>query len=325
LLALGGLLPRTSSAHEVRPAYLEITEAPSHHVSVLWKQPAQGEVAVRLNPHLSSGWLDATQPELSATPSFVVKRWRDIAPGSATLTGQVLTIEGLESSITDVLVKVTFADGTHLERVVKPKNPSLVVQAGGAKAPRVPAYLSLGIEHILLGFDHLLFVLGLVLLVKGQGRLVRTITAFTLAHSITLTCATLGWVHVQPAVVEAIIALSILFLALELVRAARGDEGITTRRPWLVAFSFGLLHGFGFARALSEVGLPQDDVPLALVLFNSGVEIGQLLFVAGVLSLLALVPRLHLRFPIPSRVAPAYAIGVCAAYWLIERLVAIAA
>ncbi len=325
LLALCGLLPRPSAAHEVRPAYLEITEAASHHVSVLWKQPAMGEVAVKLNPHLSSGWLDEIQPELSATPSSAVKRWNDIAPGSAKLEGQVVTIEGLESSITDVLVKVTLADGTRIEHVIKPKTPSFVIASRSSSPLPVPAYVSLGIEHILLGFDHLLFVLGLLLLVKGRARLVRTITAFTIAHSITLTCATLGWVRVQPAVVEAVIALSILFLALELVRAGGGEEGLTARRPWLIAFSFGLLHGFGFARALSDVGLPKGDVPLSLLFFNTGVEIGQLAFVLAVLLLVGVVRRLKVRLPAQSHLVPPYAIGACAAYWFIERLLVIGA
>ena len=180
----------------------------------------------------------------------------------------------------------------------------------------------MGVKHILLGIDHLLFVLGLVLIVRSTPRLVKTITAFTLSHSITLALATLGFVHVPQAPVEAVIALSILFLASELARRNRGESGLTARRPWLVAFSFGLLHGFGFAGALSEVGLPETDIPLALLLFNLGVEAGQLLFVAAVLALLWCGRRLATSAPRWLQDAPAYAVGSLAAFWLIERVAA---
>jgi hydrogenase/urease accessory protein HupE len=198
------------------------------------------------------------------------------------------------------------------------------LEAGSASlAATASRFATLGIEHILLGIDHLLFVLGLVLIVQSAKLLVQTITAFTIAHSITLAVATLGFVHVPGAPVEAVIALSILFLASELTRQRRGESGLTARYPWLVAFSFGLLHGFGFAGALAEVGLPERDITLALLVFNLGVEAGQLLFVAGVLALLWLGRRVIVSPP-PRWLqdAPAYAIGSLAAFWLIQRVAA---
>ena len=182
-------------------------------------------------------------------------------------------------------------------------------------------YLELGVEHILLGIDHLLFVLALLLIVKGWGRLVGTITAFTISHSITLAAATLGFVSVPQAPVEAIIAMSIMFVASEIIHARQGRPGITEDKPWIVAFVFGLLHGFGFAGALTEVGLPEQSIPLALLFFNIGVELGQLLFVGACLIVFALTRPLHGRIPSGSwRLAP-YAIGSLAAFWTIERIV----
>ena len=179
----------------------------------------------------------------------------------------------------------------------------------------------LGIEHILLGIDHLLFVLGLLLIVRGFGLLLKTITAFTVAHSVTLAMATLGFVNVPQAPVEAVIALSILFLASELAKQQKGNPGMTSRYPWVVALSFGLLHGFGFAGALSEVGLPQTDIPLALLFFNVGVEVGQLMFVAIVLMIFWVIQKLKFRWPAWTKQVPAYAIGSLAAFWFIQRTV----
>jgi hydrogenase/urease accessory protein HupE len=184
----------------------------------------------------------------------------------------------------------------------------------------------LGIEHILSGIDHLLFVLALVLLVHGPRRLLATITAFTAAHSLTLAGATLGWVHVPGPPVEASIALSIVFVASEIVHTRQGRDSVTQHYPWVVAFTFGLLHGFGFAGALAQVGLPQSSIPIALLFFNVGVEIGQLLFVGAVLAVIAVAWRAgqRLRLSLPAwhwRIAP-YAIGALASFWLIERIAA---
>jgi hydrogenase/urease accessory protein HupE len=186
-------------------------------------------------------------------------------------------------------------------------------------------YLQLGVEHILGGIDHLLFILALLILVKGVGRLVATVTAFTFAHSLTLAAATLGFVYVPGPPVEAAIALSIVFVAAEIIHSRQGKMALTERFPWIVAFTFGLLHGFGFASALNEVGLPQSTIPVALLFFNVGVEVGQLIFIASVFALMALgrylAQRLSVSQPTWSWRIPPYAIGTIAALWVIQRTV----
>ena len=316
MLAVAGF----ASAHEVRPAYLEITEQPAGQYRILWKQPALGEMGVRLIPHLSSGWLDGSPAKVDSSAGFTIKLWR--SPHGASLDGQTLTIEGLEQTITDVLVSTTLADGAHSQEILKPSEPSLTFAFKDKTLPSMPAYVRLGIEHILTGIDHLLFVLGLVLLVRDKRRLLFTITAFTVAHSITLALATLGWVRVQPALIEAFIALSIVFVAVEVARFYFGKAGLTTRAPWAAAFAFGLLHGLGFAGALSSIGLPHDAIPLSLFLFNVGVEMGQLLFVAIAISARLILRRLPWPLPYWAKWVPPYAIGSFAAFWLIERTAA---
>jgi hydrogenase/urease accessory protein HupE len=180
----------------------------------------------------------------------------------------------------------------------------------------------LGIEHILLGFDHLLFVLALLILVPNMHMLLWTVTSFTLAHSLTLAAATLGLVHVPQQPVEAVIALSILFVAMEIVHWRQGRPGITRRMPWLVAFTFGLLHGFGFAGALSDIGLPEHAIPLSLLFFNLGVEAGQLMFIAAVLLAWAVLGRIN--WPQWAWRVPVYMIGSLAAFWTLERIIGFA-
>jgi hypothetical protein len=242
------------------------------------------------------------------------------------LAGKEFTVSGLPQTQTDVLLRVDYLDGSSSNQRLTPDAPSALIPERPSTFEVVRTYLVLGVEHILLGIDHLLFVLALLLLVNGVGRLVATVTAFTVAHSITLGAATLGFVHVPSAPVEAIIALSILFLASELARrrivpGGGGDDAanLATRFPWLVAFAFGLLHGFGFAGALSEVGVPQQAVPLALLFFNVGVELGQLLFIAAVFGLAWLVSLTAVRVPQIWQRAVAYGIGSVAAFWVVER------
>ncbi|MDR3415225.1 MAG: HupE/UreJ family protein [Nevskia sp.] len=315
-LCLLALLAWPAQAHEIRPAYLGITEDAEHRFELRWKQPAAGEFAVRLVPHLGNGWLDQPPAEEDATPRFVLRVWRP--PAGQGVDGQVLSIEGLDRTITDVLVEIRLADGRELRDILNAQHTSLVIHAGGRGAA-VASYFGLGVEHILTGIDHLMFVLGLLLLVRERWRLFKAITAFTVAHSITLGAAALGLVHVQPPVIESMVALSIVFLAVELVHARRGRLGLTVHYPWLIAFSFGLLHGLAFAGALAEVGLPPKAIPLSLLLFNLGVETGQLMFVAVALAVILLLRRLP---PLPAwtRWVPPYAIGSFASLWLIQRL-----
>jgi hydrogenase/urease accessory protein HupE len=235
------------------------------------------------------------------------------------MINETIVIEGLSATQTDTLLRIQLMNGSMHTTVLRPDSPSFLIPEKASKSKLAGSYLLLGIEHILGGFDHLLFVLGLLLIVRSPLLLIKTITSFTLAHSVTLAMAALGFVHMPQAPVEAVIALSILFLATELSKQHRGETGLTTKAPWLVALCFGLLHGFGFAGALTEVGLPQTDIPLALLFFNVGVEVGQLMFVAAVLLVRWLVQMMKLRWPVWIEQIPAYAIGSLAAFWFIQR------
>jgi hydrogenase/urease accessory protein HupE len=316
-------------AHELRPAYLELREEKSGEFSVLWKTPMRGDLRLALAPEFSGRTENFTPVVTRRTTAAAVQTWRFRT--TEPLRGQSLRITGLEGTMTDALVRAEFADGTTWTQRFTPGQSEATIPVRES-APRVSAlYLKLGVEHILVGIDHLLFVLALLLITGSGWKLVKTVTAFTVAHSITLGLATLGLVRVPAAPVEAVIALSIVFVAAEIVRARHGQEGLTARAPWIVAFTFGLLHGFGFAGALSEVGLPQGQIPLALLFFNLGVETGQLMFVAVVLAAIALgrqaVHRLNpatLRPQLSTalRLAPPYAIGSAAMYWVIQRITA---
>ncbi len=236
------------------------------------------------------------------------------------MTGKEISIKGLDSTATDVLVRLTHTDSSAQMYRLTPTNRSFTVEAEQSALDVAKTYMIIGIEHILMGIDHLLFVFALLLLVSGWRQLIGAITAFTLAHSITLVAATLGWVSVPQAPVEAVIALSILFLAVEVIHSQQGKVGLAEKYPWLIAFLFGLLHGFGFAGALAEVGLPEQSIPLALLFFNVGVELGQLIFVAIVLSVGWIVKKIFTQSVLnKGETAIAFVIGSLAAFWLIER------
>ncbi|MEJ1159752.1 HupE/UreJ family protein [Prosthecomicrobium sp. N25] len=317
LLALSA--PRVAHAHEVRPAYLDLVEERPGEFSVLWKTPMQGEMRLALAP-VFSGPVDLLAPVATkVTGDAAVQTWRIRADG---LRGMSLRIVGLEGTLTDVLARITFADSSTWVVRLTPREPEAVVPARPSGWSVASTYLALGVEHILTGVDHLLFVLALLLLTSGPWRLAKTVTAFTLAHSITLALATLGIVRVPPKPVEAVIALSIVFVASEILRNRREKAGWSERMPWLVAFTFGLLHGFGFAGALSDVGLPDGQIPVALLFFNVGVEAGQLLFIGGVLVMAAGLQRLRIVWPRWSVLATPYAIGSLAMFWMIQRLAA---
>jgi len=312
-------------AHEVRPAYLELRQTGPEAYDALWKVPGMGEnLRLGLYVELPDGSTNVIEPRASMVNNAYSQRWTIKRPGG--LTGGTINIAGLSSTVTDVLVRLERLDGTTQVTRLTPSAPSFIVEAAPESTQVAVTYLKLGIEHILGGIDHLLFVLALLILVKGARRLIATVTAFTVAHSLTLAGATLGFVHVPGRPVEAAIALSIVFVAAEIIRSRQGRTGLTERFPWIVAFTFGLLHGFGFASALSEVGLPQSDIPVALLFFNVGVEVGQLLFIASVFSVIALLTRFIRRFELPQpgwawRVPP-YAIGSVAMFWVIQRIAA---
>ena len=321
LLAIAGSLGFPANAHEVRPAYLELRQNAPDSYDVLWKVPALGG-ARRLGIYVRFP-LDAKEgfaPQGFFSDNAYIERWRIQRAGG--LEGQTIHIDGLAATRIDVLARIEHADGVTQTARLLPDSPSLTVEAAPSGWTVFKTYLVLGIEHILLGIDHLLFVLALILLVKSWKRLVGTITAFTVAHSITLAAATLGFVHVPGPPVEACIALSIVLVASEIIQRRDGKPGLTARAPWVMAFAFGLLHGLGFAGALSEVGLPQRVISAALLFFNVGVEIGQLCFIAAVLGIAAGVRRLPIRAPAWNwRIAP-YAIGSLAMFWVIQRIAA---
>lgn len=323
LIGLFALMVATSAgADEFRPGYLELRQRDAETYDVFWKVPAQGD-NLRLGIYVvfPADAVNLSEPRGAFHAGAYSESWRLKRPGG--LVGQTVRIEGLPSSVTDVLARVARSDGTTQVTRLQPSNPALVVEDSAGAWEVARTYLILGVEHILFGIDHLLFVLALLLVVKGAGRVVTTVTAFTIAHSITLAAATLSLVRVPGPPVEAMIALSIVFVATEIVHGARGRPGLTARWPWVVAFTFGLLHGFGFASALSEVGLPQNAIPLALFFFNVGVELGQLLFIGVFVVAVLVIARAHILWPRWLEMAPAYAIGSIAMFWVLQRVVAL--
>ena len=301
-----------------RPAYLELREGVGGRYDVLWKVPAQGDRRLAIQVRFPEGTTQVSKPSALFSDGAYVERWQVMHEGG--LAGNGIRIEGIASGVTEVIVRVERMDGTSQVERLLPEQAEFIVKGATGTGEVAWSYLVLGIEHILGGIDHLLFVLALLLIVRGGKRIVATVTAFTLAHSITLVAATLGWVHMPGPPVEATIALSIAFVAAEVVQGLRGHRGLTARAPWVVAFSFGLLHGFGFASALAEVGLPQKAIPVALLTFNVGVEIGQLIFVCAALLLRAALARLPLRWPEWTPFVAPYAIGTVAMFWVIERV-----
>lgn len=305
-------------AHEVRPGYLELRELDADRWTMLWKVPAQGEQRYGLHLVLPERCARVGEPVESWTGDAWVERATLACAGG--LAGERLAVDGLSATVVDVLVRIARRDGATQTARLTPSDPACTIDAAPSRLGVARAYVGLGVEHILGGADHLLFVLALFLLVGATRRLLATITAFTVAHSLTLALATLGMVHVPAKPVEAVIALSIVFVAAEIVHGLRGRPGITAQRPWLVAFVFGLLHGLGFAGALAEVGVPPHAIPTALLAFNVGVELGQLAFVAALLAATAALARLRITRPVWSAYVAPYAIGVVAAYWTLARL-----
>jgi hydrogenase/urease accessory protein HupE len=319
LVATLGLLAAAGNAraHEVRPGYLELHETGPGTYSVLWKHPAGGEVQISIAPVFPEGCRFASPDRQQITPGAVIVRGTLRCQGG--LAGKTLRIAGLEATITDVLVRLHHADGRLESHLLRPMNPSVALGGTTSAGERALSYLQLGVQHILLGVDHLLFVLGLLLIVSERWTLVKTITSFTVAHSITLAIATLGYASAPLPPLNAAIALSILFLGPEIVRTWRGETSFTIRHPWVVAFAFGLLHGFGFASGLTAMGLPQAEIPLALLLFNVGVEIGQIFFVVLIVLLERAFRTLEIRWPRLVQALPGYAVGSLGAYWTIQR------
>jgi hypothetical protein len=319
LLLLSLCTVASVNAHEVRPALLELEETRPGWIDVTWKVPTLGDNKLEIEPVLPASLEIVGPTSTRVIPGAVVQNYACRSDGSP-LIGQTIAIKGLSSVQIDVLVRINLLDGSAYSAIVRPSAPSYTIPEKESKSTVAMSYARMGVTHILGGVDHLLFVFALMLIVVGMRKLIKTITAFTIAHSITLALATLGMVAVPPAPTEAVISLSIVFLAAEIVRHRMGHQVLSAKYPWAVAFLFGLFHGLGFAGALSQIGIPQHEVPLALLMFNVGVEVGQVSFVVVVLSVIALGKRLHVPRPNWSwRVAP-YAIGGLAAFWTIQRV-----
>ncbi|MFD1576730.1 HupE/UreJ family protein [Ramlibacter ginsenosidimutans] len=316
-LALGAA--GAAIAHEMRPGFLELRESDATTYALLWKRPTGGEVEIRIAPVVPDGCRLVTPDQQQLTPGAIVVRGTLRCPGG--LAGKTIRIAGLETTMTDVLVRVQHADGRVESRLLRPPDPAFTLGAATSGSSRALSYLQLGVQHILLGVDHLLFVLGLLLIVRERWMLVKTISAFTVAHSITLAIATLGYASAPLVPLNAAIALSILFLGPEIARVWRGESSFTIRHPWVVAFAFGLLHGFGFASGLTAMGLPHSEIPLALLLFNVGVEAGQLAFVLLVLLLERAFSQLQIVWPRWVQLLPGYVVGSLGAYWTMQRMV----
>jgi len=321
LIFMAGLavLPDSARADEIRPALLELSEREGGWVDVTWKVPMRGDRALALTPVLPQ-FFERAAPPAGRTVAGAWVEYSSYRTGGNSLTGSTLTVDGLAGVSTDVLVRVRLIDGTEHSAVLRGSSLEFTIPEQATKGEVALSYWQMGTIHILEGFDHLLFLATLLLIVTGIWPLLKTVTAFTVAHSLTLVLATLGLVNIPPAPTEAVIALSILLLAVEALNKSHGELTLAERYPWLIAFTFGLVHGLGFAGALSEIGIPQNEVPLALLMFNVGVETGQVLFVVAVSLLLAALARLNPgSSQFVARTAP-YAIGGVAAFWTIERV-----
>jgi len=319
LFLMLSVLPTVSFADVFAPALLQVNENKGGWVDITWKIPVRQNRGLGLTPVLP----EFLEPVGSVTGKQFAGAWvehRSYRSGGRTLTGETLSIDGLGPIQTDVLIRIALRDGREHSAILRAGNASYTIPERATKAKVAGSYWRMGTIHILEGSDHLLFVLALLLIVTGIWPLLKAVTAFTVAHSITLALATLGLVHMPSSPTEAIIALSIVFLAGEIIHKHQGKTGLTERWPWLISFIFGLFHGLGFAGALSEIGVPQHDVPLALFMFNVGVETGQLLFIAGVLGLLALLKRLPFKAPQGAWRLMPYGIGSIAAFWTIQRV-----
>ena len=320
LLLAALVTPPAAWAHEARPAYLELKETAPGQFSVLWRTPVLSGMRLPVVLKVPDGVQNVREPSTQELTDSLVER-RSIDAGPNGLAGRRIEFVGLQLTITDVLVRVELLDGRHWTTIARPSQPWIEIAAAQTWLGVAGTYVVQGMRHILFGADHMLFVLGLLLIVKDRFMLLKTVTAFTVAHSITLAIATLGYAEAPVVPLNAAIALSILFLGPEIARSWRGETSFTIRHPWVVAFAFGLLHGFGFASALTGAGLPRHELPLALVTFNVGVELGQLGFIALILALEQSFRILDVRWPRWVEAVPGYTVGSLGAFWTVQRLV----
>lgn len=307
-----------ANAHQFAPALLELAEGAPGQVAVVWKEPVVRVQGSRLRPVLPVHCSGIGRPLIERQGTGMRSTWQLDCPGG--LAGSSVGVEGIASSRADVLLRVQLPNGDSVRHVLTAESPVFEIGPDQGKWGVLRGYAAIGIEHILTGWDHLLFVLGIVLLISAGRSLIWTITAFTLGHSLTLALAALGLVNLPAGPVEALIALSIYWLAVEVVRDRLGYTVLLKRSPWLLATGFGLLHGLGFAGALNEVGLPPDEIPLALFAFNLGIELGQLAFVAAIVMAIAALRKLPAAWPEWAIQLPAWTMGALGMFWFMERL-----
>ena len=318
LLALCPGLPGKVFAHESQLGLLELRQLDTNRYEVIWRAPIYYGRPHPARLQLPEAWQTVGEPTVRQLSDSVLHR-RIVEVDGATINGSIIRFPGLEATITDVFVRILRLDGTATQ-VVRPGKPYAVLRGERPWYVSALEYLVVGSHHIIQGVDHLLFMLGLLIIVRGHMMLLKTITAFTVAHSITLALATLGFANVPTPPLNAAIALSILFLGPEIVRVRRGETSFTIDHPWVVAFAFGLLHGFGFASGLSITGMPRAELAPALLFFNVGVEVGQLGFVALTFAVMNSLKRIELHWPKWAEVVPGYTVGSLGAYWTIQRV-----
>jgi hypothetical protein len=306
-----------AGAHEIRPAFLRIREVQPSTYDMLWKTPAQGDMRLALDVVLPDNCRTAAAPRTISVEAAAIQRWRSVCEGG--LLGKPIAIANLETTLTDVLVRFEPLEGKPKTLRMNGADPRIMLPTRESTGEIAEIYFRLGVEHILTGIDHLLFVLCLLMLIGDLKRLLGAVTAFTIAHSLTLAATSYGWIRLASAPVEACIALSIAFVAAEVLKARTGRATLIQQTPWLASLGFGLLHGLGFAAALRELGLPEDAVSIALLFFNVGVEAGQILFVATVLMAVFIWKRHAPRSSAWAYRASAYAAGIAGCFWFIER------
>lgn len=316
----------TAHAHENMPASLIVKEIQKGDFDVQWRQPRTQSIVSQVQPVFPPDCKAKTEVVTQRENNTQLSEWRITCEKGLVANDSIIEFDGLPLVLFDSVISVTYLDQPEVNAVAKPKRPFVSLEQKSSAGPEVSAYLQLGVEHILAGFDHLLFVFCLVLLSGSLRALAQTVTAFTVAHSITLTLSSLKILTISGPAVEAMIALSILYLAKELLLKPEQSSLLKTR-PWLMAFVFGLLHGFGFAGVLSEIGLPSDSILSALLLFNIGVELGQFAFILMVYPVVK-----WMRMDSPFKPAslrkqtiqqlPVYAVGGIAGYWWVARLLA---
>ena len=305
-------------AHESQPGLLEIKQLSAERYEVIWRAPIYYGKPHPARLQLPENWQTIGKPTVRQLPDSALYR-RVVDVQGVSIDDSIIRFPGLEATITDVFVRMSRLDGGQATLVVRPSQPYAELRGERPWYVSSGEYLDLGFHHILMGIDHLLFVLGLLIIVQDRRMLIKTITAFTVAHSITLALATLGFARIPGPPLNAAIALSILFLGPEIVRVWRGQTSFTIAHPWVVAFALGLLHGFGFASGLSTVGTPKAEIPLALLMFNVGVELGQIVFVVLMLLIYRSLKVLAFRWPRWVEFVPGYTIGSLGAFWTIQR------